>query len=89
MDNTKYLKCTNDLRMLCTCLRNGYIYHCAIEAYNDYLFSYFGIEAIPGYHKEINKISLFDSNLDDIVKFINTPSSFCRYCGFETGNFTA
>jgi len=76
----RYLYCSNNLTFACLLLRDEYLYRCPVEAYSDFLFDYFKLNKPPNYNIEDNRINFYTTNVDEIVEFLNRPSTFCKYC---------
>lgn len=75
-DNFK--QCFDAFESVCYNLRDGYLYHCPTEAYYDIFAKYFNITDYP---KE--GLNIFEATAEDIKKYINAPSEFCKYCRLE------
>lgn len=63
----------------CTQLRDGKLYHCPTEAYFDFFLNYFNIE-LKDFKWEDLGIDIFKSSVEEIEKYLKSPSQFCKYC---------
>jgi len=70
-----FFTCTGGLNHLCTFLKNGRLYHCAIEANSNILTEYFNLPTIKVESLDITNITIWE-----LLEFINKPSNFCKYC---------
>lgn len=65
-----------------TCLNDGMLYICPHAAYIDLFNEYFN----ECFENKGSGISIHDHDKDEILEFLRTPNSFCRYCHINDKN---
>jgi hypothetical protein len=77
-----FYKCIDMFESPCYNLRDGYIYHCPTMAYFDFFLKYYNIN-IDNFNVQDYGINIFKATHDNIVKYLNTPNEFCKYCDMD------
>ncbi len=78
--NVSYANCDQqhkDKQWGCAVLRDGKLYPCPMSAYMDVFMEYYHLDL-----KEFREqgIDIFRHSEEEIDKYLNTPTSACRYC---------
>lgn len=60
------------------CLKEGYLYLCPKMAYKENFEKKFGVKL--GEPSETYGINIFDHSKEELLKYLNTPNDFCKYC---------
>jgi hypothetical protein len=70
----------------CTVLQEGKIYSCSLPPWINYFNEYFGKKL------EVNELDCIDiykvKNYEEILKFLDNPIPFCKYCNTKNINYS-